>query len=120
MDDKDFMFKNLIVWQKAMQFSKLVYALVRKFPSEEKYALADQVRRAVVSVPSNIAEGSGRAGNRDYGHFLAIARGSLYETITQLEMAKSFGYIDSYADAESLAKEISRMLTTLIKNTSIP
>ena len=115
MDDKDFSFRNLIVWQKAMQLSKLVYALVRMFPAEEKYALSDQVRRAVVSIPSNIAEGSGRAGNRDYGHFLAIARGSLYETLTQLELAKSIGYIDSYAEVESLAIEISRMLTTLIK-----
>lgn len=115
MDDKDFLFKNLIVWQKSMQFSRMVYDLVRQFPECERYALSDQVRRAVVSIASNIAEGSGRAGNRDYGHFLAIARGSLYETITQLEMARSFGYIENYLEAEVLAKEISRMLTTLIK-----
>lgn len=115
MDNKDFIYRNLIVWQKAMAFSKLVYDLVRLFPVDERYGLSDQVRRAVVSVASNIAEGCGRASNRDYAHFLAIARGSLYETMTQLEMAQSFGYIDSVSDAERMAAEISRMLTTLIK-----
>ena len=115
MDSKDFIYRNLIVWQKAMAFSKLVYGLVRTFPAEEKYALSDQVRRAVVSVASNIAEGCGRASNKDYANFLAIARGSLYETMTQLEMAQSFGYLDSVSDAEGMASEISRMLTTLIK-----
>lgn len=100
MDNKDFIYRNLIVWQKAMAFSKLVYDLVRLFPVDERYGLSDQVRRAVVSVASNIAEGCGRASNRDYAHFLAIARGSLYETMTQLEMAQSFGYIDSVSDLQ--------------------
>ena len=71
--------------------------------------------RLVASVPSNIAEGNGRSGNKDYAHFLSIARGSLYETMTQLEMAQSFGYIESLSDAEALASEISRMLTTMIR-----
>ena len=62
----EFVFKNLIVWQKAMELTKLVYAVARQFPVEEKYALADQLRRAASSVPSNIAEGNGRAGNKDY------------------------------------------------------
>ena len=87
MDDLDFQYRKLIVWQKAMQFSKIVYSLLNQFPVAEKYALVDQVRRAAVSVPSNIAEGCGRASNRDYAHFLSIARGSLYETMTQLELA---------------------------------
>lgn len=98
-----------------MQFSKQVYQLIERFPSTEKYALSDQVRRAVVSVPSNIAEGCGRASNRDYAHFLSIARGSLYETMTQLEIAQSLGYIDSIEEVEDLASEISRMLTSLMK-----
>lgn len=98
-----------------MQFSKQVYRLIEQFPSTEKYALSDQVRRAVVSVPSNIAEGCGRASNRDYAHFLSIARGSLYETMTQLEIAQSLGYIDSIEEVEDLASEISRMLTSLMK-----
>jgi len=115
MEGQDFQYRNLIVWQKAMQLSKLVYRLIEHFPAAEKYALSDQVRRAVVSIPSNVAEGCGRASNRDYAHFLSIARGSLYETMTQLEMAKEFGYLESIDEAETLASEISRMLTTLMK-----
>ena len=115
MDDKDFSYRSLIVWQKAMQFAKIVYAVVDTFPPAEKYALSDQIRRAVVSIPSNIAEGCGRTTNRDYAHFLSIARGSLYETMTQLELAESIGYIDTIDEIESVATEISRMLTTLIK-----
>ena len=118
----DFLFKDLIVWQRAMQFAKLVYGLVKQLPVEERYALADQLRRAAASVPSNIAEGNGRAGNKDYAHFLAIARGSLYETITQLELAKELGYVggDSRSrptldEIYSLAGEVSRMLTTMLK-----
>ena len=115
MDGKNFSYRNLIVWQKAMSFSKVVYAMIRAFPPEERYALADQIRRAVVSISSNIAEGCGRATNRDYAHFLSIARGSLYETMSQLELAQNLGYMDSLSDAEELAVEISRMLTTLMK-----
>ena len=81
----DFIYKRLIVWQKAMILWKLVYVEVKKFPTEERYALSDQVRRAAISVASNIAEGAGRASNKDYAHFIAIARGSLFETMTQLE-----------------------------------
>jgi len=85
MEEKNFLYRNLIVWQKAMQFSKIVYSFVRMFPAEEKFALSDQIRRSVISVASNIAEGCGRASNKDYAHFLAIARGSLYETMCQLK-----------------------------------
>ena len=123
----DFLFKDLIVWQRAMQFAKLVYGLVKQLPVEERYALADQLRRAAASVPSNIAEGNGRAGNKDYAHFLAIARGSLYETITQLELAKELGYVggDSRSrptldEIYSLAGEVSRMLTTMLKKFKHP
>ena len=111
----DFIYKRLIVWQKAMMFWKLVYAEVKKFPVEERYALSDQVRRAVVSVPSNIAEGAGRSGNKDYAHFLAIARGSLFETMTQLEGAEMLGYIEISVELKNLADEISRMLTAMLK-----
>jgi len=98
-----------------MAFSTAVYALVRHFPDEERFALSDQIRRAVVSVASNVAEGCGRATNKDYAHFLAMARGSLYETMTQLEMAQSFGYLDSLEAVEPLAVEIGRMLGSLLK-----
>ena len=115
MDDSDFQYRKLIVWQKAMLLAKAVYALINQFPATEKYALSDQVRRAVVSIPSDIAEGCGRASKRDYAHFLSITRGSLYETMTQLEFARSLGYIDTIKDVEELFSEISRMLTSLIK-----
>ena len=115
MDEHNFQYRKLIVWQKAMQFARQVYSLIEHFPISEKYALSDQVRRAAVSISSNIAEGCGRASNRDYAHFLSIARGSLYETMAQLELAQSLGYIDDIKDVEELASEISRMLTSLIK-----
>lgn len=109
------LYRNLIVWQKAMRFVELVYAIVRKFPAEERYALSDQLRRAAVSVASNIAEGCGRVSNRDYAHFLSIARGGLYEAMTQLELAQLLGYVDSLEELEPLAVEISRMLASLLK-----
>lgn len=111
----EFLFKNLIVWQRAMEMAELVYAVAREFPVEERYALADQLRRAVSSIPSNIAEGNGRAGNKDYAHFLAIARGSLYEAITQLELAKRLGYVEDYDQILSIAEEVSRMLTSMLR-----
>ena len=111
----EFIFKNLIVWQKAMELTRLVYVLVRRFPAEERYALADQLRRAVASIPSNIAEGNGRAGNKDYAHFLAIARGSLYEVVTQLEIAQGLGYIDNYDEVLPLAEEVARMLGSMLR-----
>ena len=115
----EFLFKKLVVWQKSMEFTKSVYELIRKFPVEERYALADQLRRASASVPSNIAEGNGRTGNRDYAHFLSIARGSLYETITQLELAKELGYIEDYDDVALIAEEVSRMLTSMLRKYGI-
>ena len=112
----DGLFKNLIVWQKAMGLVKVVYALAKKFPVDERYALTDQLRRAVVSIPSNIAEGSGRASHADYAHFLAIARGSLYETMTQLQIAVDAGYVAEIpSELEIMMNEVGRMLTTLMK-----
>ena len=111
----DFIYKRLIVWQKAMILWKLVYVEVKKFPTEERYALSDQVRRAAISVASNIAEGAGRASNKDYAHFIAIARGSLFETMTQLEGAEMLGYIVIPEELKNLASEVSRMLTSMLK-----
>jgi len=108
-------YRQLEVWKKAKQLVCMVYSLIKKFPADERYALTDQLRRAVVSIPSNIAEGNGRASNKDYAHFLAIARGSLYETMTQLEIAESLGYIELSEQIESLAVEIRRMLGAMLQ-----
>ena len=119
MDDSSFgTYRELAVWQKAVRLVKLVYAQVKRFPVEEKFALADQVRRAVTSIPSNIAEGNGRLSNKDYAHFLAIARGSLYETINHLDVAESLGYISHSTEIESLAIELRKMLFSMIKKFS--
>ena len=119
MEDNFFgTYKELSVWQKSMQLVKAVYALTKKFPADERYALSDQLRRAVVSIPSNIAEGNGRSSNKDYAHFLAIARGSLYETMTQLEIAESLGFIEIDQELISLAIEIRKMLGAMIKKFS--
>jgi len=111
----EFLFRKLIVWQKAMEFTRLVYAAAKSFPAEERFALTDQLRRAAASVPANIAEGNGRASNKDYAHFLAIARGSLYEAITHLELAKNVGYISGFDEMEILAAEVGRILTSLLR-----
>ena len=111
----NFSYKQLIVWQKAMALVRLVYLQTRDFPQEERYSLTDQLRRAVVSIPSNIAEGNGRAGNKDYSHFLSIARGSLYETLTQLEIACNLGYMEENRDILDLALEIGNMLSAMLK-----
>ena len=119
MDDNSFgTYRELAVWQKAVQLVKLVYAQAKEFPPEEKYALADQLRRAVTSIPSNIAEGNGRASNKDYAHFLSIARGSLYETINHLDIAESLGYVRHSDEIENLAIELRKMLFAMIKKFS--
>lgn len=107
-------FKKLIVWQKAMDLVDEVYALQRHFPKSEVFGLGDQLRRAVVSIPSNIAEGHGRSSRKDYVHFLAIARGSVYETITQLNIAARQGFISDISTVESNATQIARILNVMI------
>ena len=110
------MFTELVVWQKAMELVKAVYALSKAFPPDERYALTDQLRCAVVSIPSNIAEGSGRSSNADYAYFLSIARGSLYETMTQLRVAVDLGYISSLSEnVNALIDEVGRMLGAMLK-----
>ena len=76
-------YEELVVWQKAMLLAKRVYCVQKKLPKEEIYGLGDQIRRAAVSIPSNIAEGFGRDTDKEFKHFLSIARGSLFETKTQ-------------------------------------
>jgi four helix bundle protein len=86
-------YRELIVWQEGIKLAKAVYKLTEKFPRQEIYALADQIRRAVVSVPSNIAEGQARKAPGDFRRFLHIALGSLAEVDTQLILAQEFGYL---------------------------
>ena len=108
------LYKELIVWQKSMEFVDWVYAMLKTFPREENYRLCDQLARAVVSIPSNIAEGNGRNSKSDFARFFSIARGSLYETMTQLEIAKRQGYINDLTQAEEYANSIRKMLNSLI------
>ena len=110
-------YRNLVVWQRAMELAKGVYGLVRGFPKHEQFGLCDQLRRAAVSVPSNIAEGCGRGTDRDWAHFLGQAMGSLCELETQLELAGLLGYAEKEALAEvsGLASETGKMLYALIR-----
>ena len=111
-------YRDLIVWQKAMKQATEIYQLVKKLPKEELYALSDQMRRAAVSVPSNIAEGHSRNSLKEYLQFLSVAKGSNAELQTQCLLCEALGYI---SEAElrkvlSLSDEISKMLNTLIQS----
>ena len=109
-------YENLVVWQKSMELVTCTYRLIDKMPNSEKYALVDQMRRSAISIPSNIAEGQGRGSDKDTTHFLYIARGSLYELQTQLELCTRLGYvaIDNIAEIKDLTTEIAKMLNSLI------
>ena len=108
-------FRELEVWQLSMELVQRVYALVGAFPTEERYALSDQLRRAAVSIPSNIAEGFGRDTHRDFARFLVQARGSLYEVDTQIEIAVRLGYCTEDEQLKLLQNQISRSLRSLIQ-----
>lgn len=109
-------FRDLLVWQKAMVLVEAVYSAAKEFPKHEMYALGDQVRRAAVSVPANIAEGYGMQSTQDYIRFLLIARGSLYEVQTHCELAARLSYLspEVHEAIESKCAEIERMLSSLI------
>jgi four helix bundle protein len=108
-------YKDLIVWQKAMDLVMLVYELTKGFPKEETYGLMNQLRRAAVSVPSNIAEGHERRSTAEFRNFLSIARGSLAEVETQLLLAQRLGYLKEAQLAPTLALqvEVNKMLNAL-------
>ena len=97
-------FRNLNAYIKAKELVSVVYTLIKKFPKEEQYALCDQLRRAVISIPSNIAEGSGRLTIKDQSHFYSIAYGSLMEVFAQVDVACDLGYItkEEFQHLESL------------------
>ncbi|MCQ2361432.1 MAG: four helix bundle protein [Acidaminococcaceae bacterium] len=105
-------YRGLIVWQKSMELVVMVYKVAKFLPKEETYALSDQMRRAVVSVPSNIAEGYMRFTPREYAKFLSIARGSCGEVMTQIMICEKLGYVDSTTvkNILELSDEVCRIL----------
>jgi len=113
-------YRDLIVWQKAMDFVEKVYHATRGFPKEEIYGLTSQVRRAAVSVPSNIAEGEGRHSAGDFQRFLSMAYGSLREVETQILIAERLHYLpaEKVSDLMGAAGEIGRLLNGLMTSLS--
>jgi len=93
----------------------MIYELTRVFPKCEQYRLVDQITRAVVSVPSNIAEGFGRSTNKDFSHFVSQARGSLFEVETQLLIAKDLGFVSDITAELELIEELAKILHGLIR-----
>ncbi len=107
--------KNLELWQQAMVLVKGVYEVTAHFPREELFGLTGQMQRAAVSVPSNIAEGAGRGSHKEFLHFLRIARGSLSELDTQIEIARMLGFLPGNESLTEQSDRVGRLLTGLIK-----
>jgi len=107
-------FKGLIVWQKSYSLVLEIYKLTDLFPKHEMYGLVQQIRRASVSIPSNISEGYGRQYNREYRQFLSIAYGSLCELETQYLLSVDLGYVKQSCVVEMLMKEVGAMLYRII------
>lgn len=110
-------YRDLVVWQKAMDVVSDVYRLSEGWPKEELYGLTNQIRRAAVSVPANIAEGQGRTGKREFLHHLSIANGSLHETETLLLIALDLRFLDKPACDEPIVRtaEVGRLIGGLIR-----
>jgi four helix bundle protein len=109
-------YRDLVVWQKAVQFVADIYRLTSTFPDNERYGLVSQLRRAAVSIPSNVAEGQGRLTEGEFRQFLGHARGSLLEVETQLFIAQELGFVNTarFSTIEERSKEIGRLLNGLI------
>jgi len=107
---------DLKVWQVSIQLVKKIYVVTTAFPNEETYGLVSQMRRAAISIPSNIAEGAARGGTKEFIHFLGVARGSLSELETQLYISKELGYVTNAQDVDSQIEEIFRLLGGLISS----
>ena len=116
MDVKNY--RDLIVWQKAMDLVVLCYRIAEAFPKDEVYGLTSQLKRSAISVPANIAEGHGREGLGEYIHFLGIAQGSLRETETHLLIANRLNFADrnNLYQAMNLSEEVSKMLGSLLRS----
>lgn len=109
-------FKDLDVWKRSMELTQRVYELTSRFPDEEKYSLASQMRRCTVSIPSNIAEGSKRGCSKEFTNFLRIASGSAAELETQLLVAKNIYSRLDYEEVCTLLDEVQRMLYKLLQS----
>ena len=109
-------FRDLLVWQKAMELTVAVYRITSEFPKAEMYGLTSQMRRCAASIPSNIAEGAGRATRRDFAQFVCIARGSNYELETQIELADRLGFAQKASVDEILHRsaEVGKLLKGLL------
>jgi four helix bundle protein len=114
-------FQDLIVWQKAMALTQEIYRLVKRLPKEELFSLSNQMRRAAVSIPSNIAEGQDRYSAKEFRNFLSIARGARAELETQILICVRVGYLADcdILEAARLLKEIGKMLSSLISKLKI-
>jgi len=112
-------YKNLKIWQSSMQLAKNLYEVTKQFPSEEKFGLISQLRRAVVSIPSNIAEGYCRSGQKEKVHFLSISIGSLAEVETQIILSQELGYIDKTISETLLEQVISIQKQTVSLRTKM-
>ena len=109
-------YKDLIIWQRSIDLVELIYHLTEDFPAKENFGLISQMRRSVISIPSNIAEGYGRQSTGSYSQFLSIARGSLFELETQIEICIRLKYFQKTESEKLLAEivEISKMISSLI------
>ena len=109
-------YRELTVWQRSIQLTVAIYRLTESFPKAELYGLVNQLRRAAVSVASNIAEGHGRLTTGEYKHFLGLARGSLCEVQTQLVVARELGFAESAAidQCEGLSDEVGKMTNAML------
>lgn len=112
MKNAKYSYKNLDVYKESKTLVKFVYGLIKHFPKEEQYALCDQLRRAVISVPSNLAEGSGRTSAKDQAHFLEMAFGSLMEVDCQIDIAQELGYV-SNEEVSVVSAQVSRVAALL-------
>ena len=113
-----FNFEKLDVWRKAIDFAGLIYSETRSFPLEERFGLTNQLRRAAISVSSNIAEGSSRSSKSDFARFVEIATGSVFEVVSQAFIAQRQRFLseDQFRDIYTDAEELSRMLSGLRKS----
>jgi carbamoyl-phosphate synthase large subunit len=106
-------YKDLLIWQRGMGLAKLIYRLTANFPGEERYGLTSQLRRAAVSVPSNIAEGQARQGTKEFVQFLSQAQGSLAELETQLLLSIELGFAQK-SDVDRLLQEIDELQKMIV------